>query len=616
MLGQFQLELRRWQAAGFEHLAHGAHQIALTQLPSRQVDRDAQPGQAGPPPGHDLPRRLLQHPSAHRQDQACLLEHADENVGRGHGLAGTLPAQQDFRAADVSGLEVGLGLPGEFELAPFQGMAQFALELQTALRLFVEFDAVELHLVAAEFLGAVHGLVGVPQQIVGRARVVRVDRDPDAGADHDLVLAHQHRLLQCLLDALGNAQGVVGAAQRLGHDGELVAPQPRHGEALFQIGTAYGVTAPQGGPEPCRHLLQQPVAGVVPQAVVDVLEPVEVEEHQRHRLPAAARAGDGQTQAVAEQRSVGQTGQRVEVGQLLQLAFGQVAFGEVAQGGRPQVMPRMRHPRDRQFARKRPRWRPAVGLRLDLADGGRAVRQIDPARQRLPQDLLGRQAQQPAGSGIAVAHQAVVAVEQDAVVEGLDQRPQGRYRDVVPGGRAGCGSIRGRRTPPEQQRAGGRQPQQRAQGQRPAHRSRQDQGTAAVQRRSSGPRRPVRRGRRGGHQRTVRVGHAGQPAGHVVTGEALAGQRRPVRGRHLAAQPRQVGRQCRRRGVELLVQQAPAQAAEHRRRQQGEQGGRPQPGHALPCSRRAALRRGGGWGRGRRRHRLTSPAMSAVAAPS
>ena len=44
-----------------------------------------------------------------------------------------------------------------------------------------------------------------------------------------------------------------------------------------------------GRPEPDRHLLEQLVAGLVAQGVVDPAEVVEVDEERRHQLAAPAR---------------------------------------------------------------------------------------------------------------------------------------------------------------------------------------------------------------------------------------------------------------------------------------------------------------------------------------
>jgi hypothetical protein len=108
----------------------------------------------------------------------------------------------------------------------------------------------------------------------------------------------------------------------LQQDRELVAAQARH-----------GVFGAQAGAQPSRHFAQGRVAGGVPERVVDQLEAVEVEEqHGQHALRAAA-ARDGVGQALGEQEAVGQLGQRVVVGQVLQALLHLHAFVDVRADG-------------------------------------------------------------------------------------------------------------------------------------------------------------------------------------------------------------------------------------------------------------------------------------------
>ena len=74
-------------------------------------------------------------------------------------------------------------------------------------------------------------------------------------------------------------------------DRELVAAEPRGG-----VDRAHAVL------QPPRDLLQHLVAGGVPEAVVDVLEVVDVEEQHRHGQLVAALGGERVLDAVAEQR--------------------------------------------------------------------------------------------------------------------------------------------------------------------------------------------------------------------------------------------------------------------------------------------------------------------------
>ena len=70
---------------------------------------------------------------------------------------------------------------------------------------------------------------------------------------------------------------------------------------------------------PCRRSatdLQQLVADAVPQRVVDVLEPIEIEEQQRGERAVALGARQRQLEAIAEQKPVREPGEDV-VGRLM-----------------------------------------------------------------------------------------------------------------------------------------------------------------------------------------------------------------------------------------------------------------------------------------------------------
>jgi hypothetical protein len=104
-------------------------------------------------------------------------------------------------------------------------------------------------------------------------------------------------------------------------DGELVAAE-----------AGDGVGAAQRAGEPPGDLDQQRVAAAVAQGVVDVLEPVQVDQQQSDRGSGGRSCGQGLGEPVGQQRPVGQPGQRVVVGLVLQPAFHGGAVGDVPAG--------------------------------------------------------------------------------------------------------------------------------------------------------------------------------------------------------------------------------------------------------------------------------------------
>ena len=85
---------------------------------------------------------------------------------------------------------------------------------------------------------------------------------------------------------------------------------------------ATDVAAAQATRQGGADMLQQPITDLVAEAVVDQLEAVEIEKHQRHRLAGALRPRHRLAQSIAEQRPVGQPGEAVEIGQLRQALLG------------------------------------------------------------------------------------------------------------------------------------------------------------------------------------------------------------------------------------------------------------------------------------------------------
>ena len=81
----------------------------------------------------------------------------------------------------------------------------------------------------------------------------------------------------------------------------------------------------------CGDGLEQLVADRVAEAVVDLLEAVEVEEQHGAQLVVGARAVQRAAQAILEQQTVGQAGQRVVVGLVVESRLGMLEAGDVGE---------------------------------------------------------------------------------------------------------------------------------------------------------------------------------------------------------------------------------------------------------------------------------------------
>ena len=160
-------------------------------------------------------------------------------------------------------------------------------------------------------------------------------------------------------DPLGHRPGTVGGVEGVDQDGELVATQ-----------AGDGVRAPESGPEAIGHGDEQGVADQVAEAVVDVLEAVEVHDHHRHAPRGPGPPGQGLLEPVVEQGPVGQAGQRIVHGLV---ADG--VLGAEPDGGREHDAA----PPPPRTARRRAEGGVLVDLDVAIGSVGVAHREAEPA---------------------------------------------------------------------------------------------------------------------------------------------------------------------------------------------------------------------------------------------
>ena len=260
---------------------------------------------------------------------------------------------------------VDLGLVVQFELLVLQRPAQVALERQALAGGGIHLAGKELVIAASHFLGVVHRAVRVAHQLAQPGAVIRVQADADADR-HVLLLAfHFQRQAQCVQDLLRD----VGRDSRLGEGAEqhheFVAAEAGH-----RILRANRLLQALG------HGLQQLVAVMVAEAVVDGLEPVEVEKHQRKTLAGTIAGGNRLGDAVFQQAAVGQPRQAVVQRQVMQLLVGQAerAHQHRGAGGKARVHHRQQQRDGQQRDRRQPdhHGQPViVDAAADRADAGR-----------------------------------------------------------------------------------------------------------------------------------------------------------------------------------------------------------------------------------------------------
>ena len=190
-----------------------------------------------------------------------------------------LPTEQRLDRDDLARRELDQRLVDEAKLVAFERPVKLVLGLKPA-------HCARVHLLVEQLdtgrvqLRSIHGLVGIANQGLGVLVRLARERDADARADEDLVTVGRERLGEGALNPPRDRD-------RLGLDGEVLA---EHHE-LVTAEARHCVARPDHVAETPRRFPQQLVADAVPQAVVDDLEPVEVEkEHRdRSRTPLGAR---------------------------------------------------------------------------------------------------------------------------------------------------------------------------------------------------------------------------------------------------------------------------------------------------------------------------------------
>ena len=190
-------------------------------------------------------------------------------------------------------------------------------------------------LVTRVALGREHLAVGASEELSGGGAVGREDGPADRGIDLDDAAVDPVRAAEGVAEPADENRGLLLGARADGEDDELVAADARD-----------GVARAHDGLEPARDALQDLIAGVVPADVVDLLESVEVDGHQREGVRCAAGPLQRLVDAVVEQRSVREPRQRVPERQRLGRP-GPVREPEGCGG-------RNRH-RDEEHHRRRPR---------------------------------------------------------------------------------------------------------------------------------------------------------------------------------------------------------------------------------------------------------------------
>jgi len=211
---------------------------------------------------------MIQRPSG--TNQRGVLGNGNERRGGYVAATAVMPPHERFRADDRA-RHVDLRLIDEREFVAFERHANVVFERPPGGRIRLHARVEEAYRVASGSFGLVHGEVRFLEELVGR--VARLEhRDADARRAVELVRIEHEGHVERREDIGGNCirmrrRLAERGAQGIEHDDEFVAAEARH-----------GIARTNGALEPKCYLLQQFVAFIVTQRVVERFEIVEVDE--------------------------------------------------------------------------------------------------------------------------------------------------------------------------------------------------------------------------------------------------------------------------------------------------------------------------------------------------
>ena len=234
------------------------------------------------------------------------------------------PTHQRFRTLQLTEV-VHLWLQVEHKLTLGHATAHVMLQLQSLADHLLHQRVIKTQGVFTRRLGVVHRQVGALHQLIYAVRFIVEQHHAEAGGVEQIMLTDPIRLTQREHELTADMLHLSSSFLRLRlqpfkHDDKLVTPQ-----------TGHGVQFAQGIFQALRHLTQQLIAGLVPIQVVDVFEVVQIKEDQGAEMAIAPAQGSGLLQAVTQQATVGQAGQRVIKRQELDFLFGVLAFTDIGQ---------------------------------------------------------------------------------------------------------------------------------------------------------------------------------------------------------------------------------------------------------------------------------------------
>ncbi len=256
-------------------------------------------------PATRFEQRQLEHLGTELHDETAVLGDGDERGWRQDRAVVLSDPRERLEAGHAPARKIDEGLVVHDDPMVVEGRLQHPLPIRTLLDLPAEGGVEDLGTPPAERLGAVHGLVRLVEQAFRRSSPANGDRNAHARCHRVTLFEPSGRTAQLGDDPRPDVDCVQVAFDVRCEDHELVAAD-----------ACDGVHRPQDRLQLRGDPAQHGVSCGVPPGVVDLLEPIEVDEEHGGAPTRAFRVGQRLVDAVHEERPVRQTGQCV-VGGLL-----------------------------------------------------------------------------------------------------------------------------------------------------------------------------------------------------------------------------------------------------------------------------------------------------------
>ena len=290
----------------------------------REVDRDAQ-RRAGLQPHGNLLAGGIKHIVAQGHDLPGSLRHRNKTHGADIPQHRIIPAQQRLHPHHCGTLYPDLRLVMQLQPAVAERHAQALGQLHT-LGHFLTHARLEKHGIATTpRLGAVHGHIGKPHQIIASLGIIGIQRDANAGPEiqrQPIMFERDGQRSQNLIAPESRTGGVL---PRQEHD-EFIASKPRQNAFAAQLRF-----------QASGDFSEQMVASSMPVTVVDSLEIIQIQLQQGHGIIASLSNLELLLQFLTKLPAVVKAGQSVLGGLKLQTLLHLVQLRHIPDKGDSQA---------------------------------------------------------------------------------------------------------------------------------------------------------------------------------------------------------------------------------------------------------------------------------------